>query len=195
VFLSNGLEIAQGLCEWSVFKFFQAYNFICIIILLLCWEYIVTFTKVLTMYLTLIHLITLLYPSSSYNSFNRFHFSIFIHEYIIFLPYSAFYPLSSYPPTFHCCQPPQDLFYLPVLCFRRKYNFLCLRYLDREFHCDISMYVCIVFELAHSLHFSSFYLSPLCDFNSLKILYSFLYREYINHIHLDGQIEICSNRI
>jgi hypothetical protein len=41
-------------------------------------------------------------------------------------------------------------------------------------------------NLVHLLYFSSFYLSPLLMVvsTSLKILYSFLYREYINHIHL-----------
>jgi hypothetical protein len=41
-------------------------------------------------------------------------------------------------------------------------------------------------ELVHLLYFSSFYLSRLLMviLTGLKILYSFLYREYINHIHL-----------
>jgi hypothetical protein len=34
----------------------------------------------------------------SWNSFNTSHFSIFIYEYIIFLPYSPSYTLSLYPP-------------------------------------------------------------------------------------------------
>jgi hypothetical protein len=40
-------------------------------------------------------------------------------------------------------------------------------------------------KLVHLLYFSSFYLSPLLMVVStvLKILYSFLYRGYINHIH------------
>jgi hypothetical protein len=39
--------------------------------------------------------------------------------------------------------------------------------------------------LGHLLYFSSFYLSPflIVVSTSLKILYSFLYREYFNHIH------------
>jgi hypothetical protein len=41
-------------------------------------------------------------------------------------------------------------------------------------------------DLVHLLYFSSFYLSPFLMVVStgLKILYSFLYREYIKHIHL-----------
>jgi hypothetical protein len=40
-------------------------------------------------------------------------------------------------------------------------------------------------KLAHPFHFSPFYLSPLLMVSStgLKILYSFLYRKYITHIH------------
>jgi hypothetical protein len=37
-------------------------------------------------------------------------------------------------------------------------------------------------ELADSLHFSPFYL--MATSAGLKILYSFLFGEYINHIHL-----------
>jgi hypothetical protein len=61
--------------------------------------------------------IILLYLSShSYNSFNRSHSSIFIHEYIIFPPYSpptpfAYIPLPLVP------IPRQDLFYPSVVCF------------------------------------------------------------------------------
>jgi hypothetical protein len=68
-----------------------------------------------------------------------------------------------------------------------------------EFHCGTSMYICNIDEMVHLLCFSSFYLSPFVHtffgsflphpflmviWNSLKILYTFLYREYINHIHL-----------
>jgi hypothetical protein len=44
----------------------------------------------------------------------------------------------------------------------------------------------LLHELVHPLYFSPFYLSPLLRAIStgLKILDSFLYRKYINHIHL-----------
>jgi hypothetical protein len=60
--------------------------------------------------------------------------------------------------------------------------FLWLRYVFREFHYDISMYICMVSWIGSS----SFYLSPFLMVSSigLKILYLILYRKYITHIHL-----------
>jgi hypothetical protein len=37
----------------------------------------------------------------SWNSFNRPHFSIYIHLYIVFAPYSSSYTLSPHPPHSH----------------------------------------------------------------------------------------------
>jgi hypothetical protein len=72
-----------------------------------------------------------------------------------------------------------------LLCFK-KGIFVCLTYLYREFHYDIPMYIVLWPELVHPLHFSPFYLSSLLMVIStgLNILYLFLYRKYINHIHL-----------
>jgi hypothetical protein len=40
-------------------------------------------------------------------------------------------------------------------------------------------------ELVHPVHFSLCYLSPiLVILTGLKVLYLFLYRKYINHVHL-----------
>jgi hypothetical protein len=67
------------------------------VILLLYWGYIVTFTKFLQYMIVAFTLSSFsfipLLPHS-WNSFNRSHFSIFIHEYIIFLLYSPSYTLS-----------------------------------------------------------------------------------------------------
>jgi hypothetical protein len=67
--------------------------------LLLYWEYNVTFTNVLTIYHSCIHpplFFSFILPSlHSWNSFNRSHLSIFMHEYIIFPPYSSSYTLQS----------------------------------------------------------------------------------------------------
>jgi hypothetical protein len=63
-----------------------------------------TFTKVLTIYHILIHPLhhSPLSPSCySWDSFNRSRFSIFIHEYIIFLLHSSSYILSLYPTPSH----------------------------------------------------------------------------------------------
>jgi hypothetical protein len=48
------------------------------------------------------------------------------------------------------------------------------------------VYVYFITRIGLSLLFFSFYLSPLLTviLTGLKVLYSFLYREYINHIHL-----------
>jgi hypothetical protein len=80
----------------------------------------------------------------AWNSFNRSHFSIYIHVYTVFAPYSPSYILSPHPLSSHWYQPPrQDLFCPPVLQFKKNDIFVCLRQLYREFLCDISMYICI----------------------------------------------------
>jgi hypothetical protein len=59
--------------------------------------------------------------SHSWNSFNRSHCSIYIHEYIILLPYSPFYTLSLYLPPSHWYEPPdRNCFKPPVLHFCKK---------------------------------------------------------------------------
>jgi hypothetical protein len=54
----------------------------------------------------------------------------------------------------------------------------------REFHCDISMYICIITRIGSCpLYF--YHSSPLVVISTgLKILYLFLHRKYINLIHL-----------
>jgi hypothetical protein len=51
---------------------------------------------------------------------------------------------------------------------------------------DISMYICIIAWFESTLLFSSFYLNPSLMVISLglKIVFSFLYRVYLNNIHL-----------
>jgi hypothetical protein len=55
-----------------------------------------------------------------------------------------------------------------------------------DFPCDISISMCTITPNGSSLYFSPVYLSPFLMVGSpgLRILYSFLYREYIGHIHL-----------
>jgi hypothetical protein len=96
-------------------EFLFYWGFLCIffsLILLLYWEYLVIFTKVVTIYHCWIHLLHH-YPLSSFphswRSFKRSHFSIFIHEYIIFPPYSSSYTLSLYPLPPTDINPRQDL--------------------------------------------------------------------------------------
>jgi hypothetical protein len=91
------------------------------------------------------HSIILLYPPSphSWNSVNRSHFSIYIHVYRIFLPYSPFNPFPYFlsPPT--GTHPPDRncfAFLISVFVKKKKDIFVCLRWLYRVFYCDISMY-------------------------------------------------------
>jgi hypothetical protein len=63
-----------------------------------------------------------------WNSFNRSHFSIFIHEYIVFTPYSpaTHFPYIFTPTHTHTSYqlPRQDLFSLPVLHFWKQAIFI-----------------------------------------------------------------------
>jgi hypothetical protein len=65
----------------------------------------------------------------SWNSFDRSHFSIFIHEHIIFPLYSPSYTFCLQPPPTPALVPTprQELFYIPILCFWKKDIFVCIR--------------------------------------------------------------------
>jgi hypothetical protein len=70
----------------SVFLFF---------FIVVLWEYIVAFTKVLTMYQlyhTWIHTPNTILHLPSCNSFKLCHFCIYIHVYTLFVPYASSYP-------------------------------------------------------------------------------------------------------
>jgi hypothetical protein len=73
------------------------------------WGYTVAVTNVLTiyqMYHTWIHPLHHSYLSlHPWNSFNRYHFSIYIHVYTVFVPYSPSYTLSLPPPHSYWSQP------------------------------------------------------------------------------------------
>jgi hypothetical protein len=84
----------------------------------------VTFTKALTIYHSWIHPLhhSLIPPfPHSWNSFNLSHFSIFIHEYIIFPLYSPSYTLFLYLPSPIVTIPRQDLFHLPFSIFEKSH--------------------------------------------------------------------------
>jgi hypothetical protein len=57
-----------------------------------------------------------------WNSFNRSHFSIFIYENIVFLPYPPSYNLSFYSYPSHWYQPPERTCFAFLFCF--SLNFL-----------------------------------------------------------------------
>jgi hypothetical protein len=76
----------------------------------------------------------------------------------------------------------------PVLwfCKRKKKWHFCLLKIAIQGVVTFSCIYVLSREFFHLLYFSPFYLSllPMVILTGLKILYSFLYREYINHAHL-----------
>jgi hypothetical protein len=68
----------------------------------------------------------LLYPPPPFlEYFQQSHFSIFICEYIVFLPHSPSYTLSLYPPPSHCTNP-QTGPALPSCSLFLKKDIVCL---------------------------------------------------------------------
>jgi hypothetical protein len=104
------------------------YYLLFFVLFLLYWRYIVTFTKVLIIYLSWTHHHSPLSPSlHSWNSFTRFYFSIYMHVYRIFPQYSPPYTLSLYPHHFHWYQPPdRTCFAFPFTVFEKKIWHFCL---------------------------------------------------------------------
>jgi hypothetical protein len=187
--------------------------------LLLCWGYIVTFSKFLTickLYHSLIHPLyqSPLPPSfHTWNNFNRYHFSIFIHVHTVFALYSSYYTFFPHPLPTHWYQlPRQDLLCLLDHGFSKKHD-IFVRYLHWEIPCEyifirilmfeyIYTWKCITIYQMHCIYvlyvyinkvqigssalFFSFLSSSLLMLISigLKSIYSLLYRKYINHIHL-----------
>jgi hypothetical protein len=118
----------------------------------------------------------------SWNSFNRSHFSIFIHGCIIF---HHIYPLLLPLPLLPTPIPRQELFYLPLLHFWKKdilFKIAMQGISLWHFH------VCMYYNpIGSSPPFFSFYLSRrsllMVISTGLKILYSFLCRKCISHSH------------
>jgi hypothetical protein len=86
-----------------------------------------------------------------------FSFTYMCTQYLYYIhpPYS----LSPHSPSSDWYQSPrQDLFCTPILqfCKKKKWHFICLRYLYSEFHCDIAMYICITTQIGSSPVFFSF---------------------------------------
>jgi hypothetical protein len=123
-----------GLQTWATVSGLKSLYFL-ILLFLLFFKFlffivqgcIVAFTKVLKIYHSWIHSLhhsPLSLLPYSWKSFNRFHFSIFIHEYLIFPPYSASNTFSLYPPPPTDTNSRQDLFCLPVLVLKKKILFV-----------------------------------------------------------------------
>jgi hypothetical protein len=78
---------------------FLPFFFLFLPFLLLCWGYIVAFTKVTKTYQILEFTLTVILLNSHLhfrNSFNKFHLSICIHMYIVFVWYFPTIPTHSY---------------------------------------------------------------------------------------------------
>jgi hypothetical protein len=163
-------------------------------ILLLCWGYIVAFTKIFTIYHTWIHplhnsplsppplilgivLTGLIFP---------FTFMCTQHLHLIHPPIP--FPTSSALPLVPIPQTGPVL--LSGFVKEKKWHFCFFKIAIQAvslWHFYVYMYYNLFISwLVHLFYFSSFCLSLFLMVIStgLKILYSFLYREYINHIHL-----------
>jgi hypothetical protein len=100
---------------WPSF-FSKLFGFI-LFIVVLCWECIVEFTKLLAMYqichtwIFPLHCSPLT-PSHSWNGFNRYHFCIYIHVYTVFCNIFTLLPLflTTSPLLLVPTAPRQDLF-------------------------------------------------------------------------------------
>jgi hypothetical protein len=167
------------------------------------WGYIVAFTKVLKthqIYCMWMHpppSVSLIIPSPHFWISLKiwYHFSIYIHVNSIFAPYlpSTVSP-SPYPSYCINAPTPSKTGHVLPSCSlilnkkkRRKWHFWLFKIATQEIACGTSMFICTIAKFGvHLLYFSSFYLSPfgMVVSTSLKILHSFLYREYINYIHL-----------
>jgi hypothetical protein len=97
----------QGICITDISSSFLLCIFIFIILLFkffIVLGYIMTFTKVITIYRIYHSWIYPLYHSPlfsfphSWNSFNRSHFPIYTHVYTVFVPYSPFFLSHIFPP-------------------------------------------------------------------------------------------------
>jgi hypothetical protein len=90
-------------------------------------------------------------PPHSWNSFINSHFSIVMHEYRMFPPHWPFYTLCLYLPNsywYRLLNRTSFIFLFPIS--EKK---IYLRQLYRKFHCDFSMYVCIITSVDSSTIF------------------------------------------
>jgi hypothetical protein len=160
----KGINVFSNQTDYrSLCLLYRLFSFLkIVIILLLYWGYTVTFTKVLIIYHSLIHPLhhsPLSSPTPFLDSFIRSHFSIFIHEYIIFIPYESSYTLSLYTPT-HWFQLPDRTCSVFLSSIFEKRHFCLFKMSLGSFIMTLPC-ICILYpELVHSFHFS-FYLSSL----------------------------------
>jgi hypothetical protein len=106
--------------------------------------------------------IILLYPSTLHfwNSFNKYHFSIYIHVYTIFAPYSPSHALLPHPPHSHWYQSPRKgMFSPPVL-------WLCIRVKEEGKN---EIFVCLTQKCLWHFHIYTYY-TPIWIISSIFLL-------------------------
>jgi hypothetical protein len=138
-----------------------------------------------------LHPSPLLFPSIPGIVSTGINFFLFTYSYTQYL-YHIQLPthfLHLLPPPIGTNPPRQDLFCPPVLWFckrKEKMTFFFKATYTGSFLVALPCTYVLYPHLVHLVYFSSFYLNPflMVVWTSLKILYAFLYREYINHIHL-----------
>jgi hypothetical protein len=137
-----------NVCIHKLSFFFSSLKFfyILFIIILWHWEYIMTFTKVLIIYHTWSFSFIPLSPFlEQFQQVLFFHFHTWIHNISTIFTFLLPFPRSSSLPLVQT---------LDRTCFTSCSVFLKRHFCLREFHCDISMYLCII----HPLYFSPIYL-------------------------------------
>jgi hypothetical protein len=118
-----------------------------LLLLLLCWGYIMIFIKVLTIFHSWIHpLLNFLYSPfpHSWNSLNKSHFSTCIHVYTVFHHINSSIPSPTSSPS-HWYQPPDRIY--STLLFsdfvkKNKWRYFCVfKIAIHWFPGDISIYI------------------------------------------------------
>jgi hypothetical protein len=115
--------------------------------------YIVAITKVLTIY-QISYVNSPLSPFSffspspnSWNYFNRYHFSIHVHGYTVFILYSPSHILSPPPPSSQCYHPPAPGSTCSAFLFfdfiKKKWHFCLSKIATQGVSLCISMYIYI----------------------------------------------------
>jgi hypothetical protein len=106
----------------------------------------------------------------SWNSFNRCHFSIYIHMYTVFVPCSPSFTISLPPPYSHWYQPPISMFimyYCPIWFTSSIFLLSTLDFFLCWFQSDQKFYIHSCIESTSTIFtflMSFFYSAPLvCD--------------------------------
>jgi hypothetical protein len=116
------------MCHLAHSKYYIDFPILFVIKILLCWGYIVTFPKFLTICDSTLPLFSYILPSPLPGIvLTGLIFFFFTYECMKFPLYSPSYIIFLYHPSYHYCLPRQNLFYLPVLFFLETCIFICLR--------------------------------------------------------------------